>query len=100
MAISQTAAIESAIKKILLDDVFWESVTSSLRILKPIAAAIAKVEDENAILSNIKSIFANLKEEIQAVLTMSLLLQAEETAVVKTMEKCQECTAFKKVGLF
>ncbi|KAK3573983.1 hypothetical protein QTP86_034381 [Hemibagrus guttatus] len=44
MAISQTAIIEGVIKSILLDDVFWESVTSSLRILKPIAAAIAKIE--------------------------------------------------------
>ncbi|KAJ8349716.1 hypothetical protein SKAU_G00248460 [Synaphobranchus kaupii] len=43
MAISQSADIESAIKRILLDDVFWDRVTS-LRILKSIAAAIAQIE--------------------------------------------------------
>ena len=37
MAISQSADMDSAIKRILLDDVFWERVVSSL---KPIAVAI------------------------------------------------------------
>ncbi|KAL0153896.1 hypothetical protein M9458_050817 [Cirrhinus mrigala] len=83
MAISQGAAIESAIKRILLDKV-------SLRILKPIAAAIAKIEGDNTILSDVKCAFAELKEEIQTVLPTSLLLQAEKTAVVKSMEKHQE----------
>ncbi|KAI5613877.1 zinc finger BED domain-containing protein 1-like [Silurus asotus] len=90
MAISQTAAIESAITRILIDDVFWERVTSSLTILKPIAAAIAKIEGENATLSDVKCLFADLKEEILTVLPTSLLLQAEETAVVRSMEKHQE----------
>ncbi|GAA6071428.1 uncharacterized protein LOC122142485 [Tachysurus ichikawai] len=90
MAISQTAAIESPIKRILLDDVFWERVTSSLRILKPIAAAIAMIEGDNAILSDVKYMFAELKQKIYTVLPASLLLQAEETAVVKLMEKHQE----------
>ena len=40
MAISQTAGIESDIKKVMLDYVFWERVSSSMKILKPIAAAI------------------------------------------------------------
>ncbi|XP_052452890.1 uncharacterized protein LOC128013739 [Carassius gibelio] len=87
MAISQTAAIESAIKGILLDDMFWERVTGSLRILKPIAAAIAKIEGDAALLSDVKYLFAELKDEMQAVLPASMLLQAEETSVVKSLEK-------------
>ncbi len=90
MAISQTAAVESVTKRILLDVMFWERVTSSLRIIKPIAAAIAKIEDGTAILSDVKYLFAELKEEIQTVLPASLLLQDEETAVVKSLEKHQE----------
>lgn len=78
MAISQTTATESVIKRILLDDVFWERVTSSLRILKPIAATIAKIEGDTAILSDVKCLFAELKEELQTVLPTSLLLQAED----------------------
>ncbi|KAL1268259.1 hypothetical protein QQF64_033622 [Cirrhinus molitorella] len=89
MAISQTAAIESAIKRILLDNAFWERLTSSQRILKPIAAAIAKIEGDNAILSDVKYLFAELKEEIQPVLLTSFLLRAEETEVLKLMEKHQ-----------
>ena len=90
MAISQTAGIESDIKRILLDDVFWERVTSSLRILKPIAAAIAKIEGDDAILSDVHCLFVDLKEEIQKVPPTSLLLKAEETAVVKSLEKRRE----------
>ncbi|RXN11612.1 hypothetical protein ROHU_010531 [Labeo rohita] len=90
MAISQGAAIESAIKRILLDKVFWERLTSSLRILKPIAAAITKIEGDNSILSDVKCMFAELKDQIQTVLPTSLLLQAEKTAVVESMEKRQE----------
>ncbi|GAA6089231.1 uncharacterized protein LOC122142485 [Tachysurus ichikawai] len=95
MAIYQTAAKESPIKRILLDDVFWERVTSSLRILKPIAAAIARIEGDNAILSDVKCLFAELKKEIQSVLPASMLLQAEETAVFKSMEKCQEQSSWQ-----
>lgn len=90
MTISQTAAIESDIKKILLDDVFWERVTSILWVLKPIAAVIAKIEGDTAIWSDVKYLFAELKEGIQTVLPTSLLLQAEDTAVVKSLEKHQE----------
>ena len=46
MAISQTADIDSPIKRILLDDVFWERVVSSLKLLKPIAIAIAWIEGD------------------------------------------------------
>ena len=65
-------------------------MTSSLRILKPIAAAIAQIEGDDAILSDVQCLFAEIKEEIQTALPTSLLLQAEETAVVKSMEKRQE----------
>ena len=44
MAIS--ADMDSPIKMILLDDVFWGRVVSSL---KPIAVAIARIEGDNAI---------------------------------------------------
>ncbi|KAJ4925101.1 hypothetical protein JOQ06_017838 [Pogonophryne albipinna] len=82
MAISQTAG--------MLDDVFWEGVSSSLKILKPIEAAIAMIEGDGAILSDVQCLFAELKEEIQTVLPTSLLLKAEETAVVKSLEKRRE----------
>ncbi|KAL7389821.1 hypothetical protein ABVT39_010283 [Epinephelus coioides] len=85
MDISQSAGIDSDIKKVILDDVFWERVPSSQKILKPIAAAIAKIEGDG-----VQCLFAELKEEIQTVLPTSLLLKAEETAVVKSLEKRRE----------
>ena len=74
----------------MFDDVFWERVSSSLTILKPIAAAIAKIEGDGAILSDVQCLFAELKEEIQTVLPTHLLLKAEETAVVKALGKRRE----------
>ncbi|XP_072564792.1 uncharacterized protein [Paramormyrops kingsleyae] len=90
MAISQSVGIDSDIKKVILDDVFWERVSSSQKILKPIAAAIAKIEGDGAILSDVQCLFAELKEEIQTILPTSLLLKAEETAVVKSLEQRRE----------
>ena len=54
IAISQSADIDSPIKRILLDDVFWERAVSSLKHQKPIAVAIAWIEGDNAILSDVK----------------------------------------------
>ncbi|CAI5681183.1 unnamed protein product [Oreochromis niloticus] len=90
MAISQCVGIDSDIKKVILDDVLWERVSSSQKILKPIAAAIAKIEGDGAILSDVQCLFAELKEEIQTILPTSLLLKAEETAVVKSLEQRRE----------
>ena len=52
----QEMVMDSPIKRILLDDVFWERVVSSLKILKPIAVAIAWIEGDNAILSDVLSL--------------------------------------------
>jgi hypothetical protein len=53
MAISQSANMDSPIKRILLD-VFCERVVSSLKLLKPIAVTIARTEGDNAILSDVQ----------------------------------------------
>lgn len=87
MASSQSLEIESEMQRILLDNVFWERLGSGLSILKPIAKAIAKIEDDDAVLSDVVSLFAALKEEIQTLLPSSLLLTAEEAAALDSMEK-------------
>jgi hypothetical protein len=79
MAISQSADMDSPIKRILLDDVFWERVVSSLKLLKPIAVVIARSEGDNAILSDVQTLLADVTEEIHTALPTSLLLQVEET---------------------
>ena len=58
MAISLSADMDSPIKRILLDYVFWERVVSSLKLLKPIAVAIALIEGNNAILSDVQTLLA------------------------------------------
>jgi hypothetical protein len=44
--------MDSPTKRILLDDVFWERVVSSL---KPIAVAIPRIEGDNSILSDVQT---------------------------------------------
>ena len=87
MAISQSVDMDSPIKKILLDDLFWERVVSSVKLLKPIAVAIAQIEGDNAILSDVQTLLADVRKEIRTALPTSLLLQAEETAVLKYIKK-------------
>ena len=55
MPILQSADMDSPIKRFLLVDVFWERVVSSLKLLKPIAVAIARIEGDNAILSDVQA---------------------------------------------
>ncbi|KAL6465520.1 hypothetical protein MHYP_G00256530 [Metynnis hypsauchen] len=90
MAICQTAGIESDVKRIILDDVFWEGLTGSLTTLKPMVAAITKIEGDDAILSDVQYLFADLKQQIQLALPSSPLLKAEEKAVEQLMEKRQK----------
>ena len=59
MAISQSTNMDNPIKRILLDQVFWERVVSSL---KPIAVAIARIEGDNAILSDVQTLHADVRE--------------------------------------
>lgn len=73
-----------------LDDVFWERVVSSLKLLKPIAVVIASTKGDNAILSDVQTLLAHVREEIRTALPTSLLLQAEETAVLKYIKKLED----------
>ena len=79
--------MDSPIKRILLHDVFWERVVSWLKLLKPIAVAIAGIEGDSAILSDVQTLFADVGGEICTALPTSLLLQAEETAVLTYIKK-------------
>ena len=68
MAISESGNMDSSIKRILLDDVFWETVESSLKLLKPIAVAIAQIEGDNSILSDVQTLLADVREELRTAL--------------------------------
>ena len=63
---------------------YFGRVVSSL---KTIAVAIARIEGDNAILSDVQTLLADVREEIRTALPTSLLLQAEETAVLKYTKK-------------
>lgn len=55
-----------------------------------LGGGIAKIKGDDAILSDVNHIFTDLKEEIQLVLSTFILLKAEDTAVVKALEKQRE----------
>ena len=63
MAMSQSADMDSPIKRILLDDVFFSR-------LKHIAGAIARIEGDNAILSDVQTLLADVREEIHTAITL------------------------------
>ncbi|XP_055772473.1 uncharacterized protein LOC129849718 [Salvelinus fontinalis] len=85
----QSADMDSPIERILLEDVFCERVVS-LKLLKPIAVAIAWIEGDNAILSDVQTLLADVRGEIRTARPTSLLLQAEETAVLKYIKKRED----------
>ena len=61
MAISQSADMDSPIKRILQDDLFLERVVSSLKLLKPTAVAIARIEGDKAILSDVQTLLVDVR---------------------------------------
>ena len=61
---------------------YFGRVVSSL---KPIVVAIAWIEGDNAILSDVQTLLADVREEIRT----ALLRQAEDTAVLKYI-KCED----------
>ena len=69
---------------------YFGRVVSILKLLKPIAVAIAQIEGDNAILSDVQTLLADVREEICTALPTSLLLQAEETAVLKYIKKRED----------
>ena len=87
---AQYADMDRPIKIILLDYVFWERVVSSMKLLKPVAVAIARIEGDHAILPDVQTLLADVREAICTALPTSLLLQAEETAVLKCIKKRED----------
>ena len=67
--------MDSPIKRILLDYVFLVRVVSCLELLKPIVVAIARIEGDSAILSDVQILLADIIE-IRTAPHTSLLLQA------------------------
>ena len=61
MAVSQSADMDCPIKRILQDDVFWERLGISPKLLKPIAVNIARIEGDNAILSDVQTLLADVR---------------------------------------
>ena len=51
---------------------------------------MAQIEGDNAILSDVQILLADVREEIHTALPTSMLLQAEETAVLKYIKKCED----------
>lgn len=75
MARSQSVDIEISIRKILLDDVFWERVVCSLTLLSPITSAIDQIEVQDAVLSDVLRLFADFKRQNQHCPPLSLAAQ-------------------------
>lgn len=93
--------MNSTIKKTFLDDVFWEHVGINLTLLTPIASAINQVEGDGAVLSDVKWFFTDLREQIGAALTTSLLDEAEEEAILEIIDKGQDfCTKLIHAAAF
>ena len=61
-----------------------------MKLLKHIAVAIARIEGDNFILSDVQTLLADVRQEICDALPTSLLLQAEETAVLVYIKKCED----------
>lgn len=75
------------IKKIALDETFWDKVKGFLQLLKPIATAITSVESDKPKISQVVSVFRKLELHFEETLPQSPLSKAEEGEVKKIFAK-------------
>ncbi|XP_041364336.1 uncharacterized protein LOC121379753 [Gigantopelta aegis] len=90
LAIMELVEIDATIRNILLDNVFWAYIVSSLKVLNPIASAITQIEGDSSLLSDVPRHFKNLKEKLTIALPQSPLQKQEENDTLTFIENREE----------
>ncbi|XP_065668867.1 uncharacterized protein LOC136088628 [Hydra vulgaris] len=75
------------IQNLLLSEVFWDKVDGFIKLLKPIAIAIAAVEGDKLSLSIVAKTFSDLEKSFQDNILCSPILKSEENAMMEIIAK-------------
>lgn len=90
MVMSLTLDVEASVKSTLQDAAFWEGLSSSRNLLYFIGNSIGYMKREDAVLSGVVDVFIQLKYHIGVSLSESVLLGAEQNAVLASLDRCQK----------
>ncbi|XP_065656491.1 uncharacterized protein LOC136081958 [Hydra vulgaris] len=83
----EAKSLAKPIQNLLLSEVFWDKVDGFIKLLKPIAIAIAAVEGDKLSLSIIAKTFSDLEKSFQDNILCSPILKNEENAMMEIIAK-------------
>ncbi|XP_065672488.1 uncharacterized protein LOC136090221 [Hydra vulgaris] len=83
----EATSLAKPIQNLLLSEVFWDKVDGFIKLLKPIAIAIAAVEGDKLSLSIVAKTFLDLEKSFQDNILCSPILKSEENAMMEIIAK-------------
>ncbi|XP_065674299.1 uncharacterized protein LOC136091198 [Hydra vulgaris] len=83
----EAKSLAKPIQNLLLSEVFWDKVDGFIKLLKPIAIAIAAVEGDKLSLSIVAKTFSDLEKSFQDNILCSPILKSEENAMMEIIAK-------------
>ncbi|XP_065662478.1 uncharacterized protein LOC136085054 [Hydra vulgaris] len=83
----EAKSLAKPIQNLLLSEVFWDKVDGFIKLLKPIAIAIAAVEGDKLSLSIVAKTFSDLEKSFQDNILCSPILKSEENALMEIIAK-------------
>ena len=88
--ISETTNLSKDIKKIILDDAFWESNAAMAHALSPLFVAITNLEADEPNLADVYEIYCNIEEQMIKVLPSTPFTDAERQVIKGIFSKRKE----------
>lgn len=76
-------ALDPSVRKLLLSEIFWDRAEGLLKLLKPVADAITKVEGDDKHLSIVMKVLSELQQSFEENLSSSPILKSEEETFKK-----------------
>lgn len=90
IAISLSLDVEASVRSTLQEAAFWQGLASTRNLLSHVASAIDYIKREDAVLSDVVKIFADLRERMSASLPSTLLHSSEKEAVIEFINRHRE----------
>lgn len=90
MALSPSLDVEESVGAVLQDTAFWENLASTRNLLHMIGHYIDFIERDDAVLSGVVDVFAQLRYLLEASPSASVLPGGERDAVTASLDRCQE----------
>lgn len=85
---TETLDLPGGVKKLILDEQFWQKVSNLCGILQPIVASLTKIESDDLVIHNAHEIMAKMFSSIQSMIQSAVVFNArDKKAAIECLEK-------------